>query len=97
MQNKAYANALAGGVLVQTGLGEVLGINVHNDHTSITDVTLDDSLDGSGAIKWKGRIAANSEKTVMLNDGKGRGITFSTGLYLTTSNVNDVDVQVYFT
>lgn len=97
MQNKAYANAVAGGVKVMTGKGEVLGINIHNDHTSPTDVTLDDSTDGTGAVKWKGRVAADETLTQMLNDGKGRGITFSKGLYLTTSNVTNVDVQVYFT
>ena len=97
MQSKAYANAAASGVSVITGKGELLGVNIHNDHTSLTDVTIDDSTDGTGKVLWKGRIPPDYEDSLMLNDGKGRGVTFETGLYLTTSNVNNVDVVLYFT
>jgi len=95
MQAKPYADAAASGVSAVKGKGELMGINIHNDHTSLTDVTLDDSTDGTGKILWKGRVAADTEITKMLNDGKGRGITFSTGVYLTVSNVNNVDVVIY--
>ena len=95
MQAKPYADAAAAGVSAVVGKGELMGINIHNDHTSLTDVTLDDSTDGTGKILWKGRVAADTEITEMLNDGKGRGITFSVGVYLTTSNVTNVDVVIY--
>jgi len=79
------------------GIGEVLGINAFNDDVALCDVTLYDNTSAAGKILWKGRVALDASISELLNDGKGRGITFQNGVFVGLSNATDVTVQVYFT